>query len=268
MDHTHPDEFQALSSSGLRDRFLVTDLFQGENEFSFTIVAYERLLLGGIFVTAGAVALPNLDELDAQFFCENRELAVICLGGGGSVSVDNRNFELEAFDVLYVGRGSQTVAFSGAATEFFLASAPAQATYPTTLTRAMDVEAVDTGETAKSNVRTIRKYIHPDGTAIVPTHPRYHHPSPGQRLEHDAVPHAPAPYRGLSVLRPGTGRACRSPVRQARRDTLVADKETVVSPPWSVHTGAGTSAYSFVWLMAGENRTFADMQHVDMERLR
>ncbi len=266
---THPVEFAGLDGSALRGRFLVEDLF-APGEVRLTYSHHDRLVLGGAVPDGGVLTLPVPEQLRAQRFCDRRELAVVCLAGAGTVTVDGAEHKVDELDVLYVGRGSGDVRFAGTDACFYLVSAPAHAAHPTALARRDEVFAARLGEQAHANVRTIRRYVHADGvvadqlvlgitelaegsvwnTMPCHTHDRrtevylYFRLGPGERVVH----------------------LCGPP--DATRSLIVADRQAVISPPWSVHTGAGTASYAFVWAMAGENVAYDDLDPVDTEDLR
>ncbi|GIG62182.1 4-deoxy-L-threo-5-hexosulose-uronate ketol-isomerase [Longispora fulva] len=265
---THPDEFVTLSTDELRSRFLVERLFV-RDEVRLTLSHHDRVILGGAWPASGPLTLPVPAELRATAFCDRRELAVVCLSGPGGVTVGGSLYPMSAHDVLYVGRGSGPVTFDGEA-RFYLVSAPAHDSHPTTLARAAEVDALHLGDAAHANVRTVRRYVHADGirssqlvlgitslaegsvwnTMPCHTHERrteaylYFDLADGERVLHVAGP----PDRTRSLV--------------------VADVQAVLSPPWSVHFGAGTAHYSFVWAMAGENTAYDDMDHVATGELR
>jgi 4-deoxy-L-threo-5-hexosulose-uronate ketol-isomerase len=266
---THPQELASLPSPALRERFLVEDLFVSE-EIRLVHSHHDRIVIGGAVPSGRTLDLPAPAQLRAEHFCDRRELAVVCLAGSGTVTVDDAKHPLAAGDVLYVGRGSRDVRFDGEDARYYLFSAPAHEAYPTTLARQSDVDRVDLGDQAHANVRTIRKYVHAGGIrscqvvlgitelaegSVWNTMPCHTH---DRRTEVYL-------YFGL-----GTGERvlhlCGRP--DATRSIVVANEQAVLSPSWSVHCGAGTASYSFVWAMAGENIAFDDMDLVPTEELR
>jgi 4-deoxy-L-threo-5-hexosulose-uronate ketol-isomerase len=266
---THPDELAQLTSPVLRERFLVEDLFVA-GEVNLVYSHHDRLIVGGAVPDGQTLSLPVPDQLRAQSFCDRRELAVVCLSGSGTVTADDTKHPLTARDVLYVGRGTGSVAFEGADARYYLVSTPAHAEHPTALARRDEVEAMQAGDTAHANTRTIRKYVHAGGipscqlvlgitelaegsvwnTMPCHTHERrtevylYFDLGPTERVMH----------------------LCGQP--DATRSVIVANEQVVISPPWSVHCGAGTSNYTFVWAMGGENVAYDDMEVVAKEDLR
>jgi 4-deoxy-L-threo-5-hexosulose-uronate ketol-isomerase len=266
---TSPEELELLSTARMRERFVLEDLF-APGELRLALSHHDRIVVGGVVPGSATLELQAPPELRARSFCDRRELGVVCLSGPGDVEADGERWTLETEDVLYLGRGTETIAFSGADAAFYLVSTPAHERHPASLSRRDDAEAVALGEPEQANVRTIRKHVHEDGirsaqlalgvTTLEPgsvwntmpphTHDRrtevylYFGMTPDQRVIH----------------------LCGEP--DATRSLVIADRQAVISPPWSVHFGAGTGAYRFVWATGGENLAFNDMDPVDVETLR
>lgn len=268
---THPDDFGTLSATDLRDRFVVDDLFVSD---SVTLVYshHDRMVLGGAVPTTGnPLELSVPDGLKSEYFCERRELAIVAVAGGGSVVVDGTRYALDAKDVLYVGRGAQSVIFETeeARASFYLVSATAHTTYPTTLVPLSDALRVEAGETSTANERTIYKHLHDEGVrtaqlvlgitalkagSVWNSMPPHTH---DRRTEVYLYMDLPEEHRIQHFMG----------LPEAPRSVAMRNHEAVISPSWSVHLGAGTTNYSFVWVMAGENQSFADMDHVTVVQL-
>lgn len=264
---THPDEMSRLDTAGLRARFLAEDLFV-PGEVRLELTHHDRMVIGGACPDGRPLPLPVPDQLRAGAFTDRRELAVVGIRGAGEVEAGGGRHRVTEHDVLYVGRGNGDVTFHGDA-RFYLLSAPAHRDRPVTLVTRDEAEAVHLGSRAEANVRTIRKYVGAAGAAsdqltvgittleegsVWNTMPCHTH---DRRTEVYL-------YFGL-----GEGRVlhvCGRP--QATRNLVVADQQAVVSPAWSVHFGAGTRAYSFVWSTAGENMSWDDMDAVATADLR
>jgi 4-deoxy-L-threo-5-hexosulose-uronate ketol-isomerase len=266
---THPDELAQLTSPVLRDRFLVDDLFMaGDVRLAYS--HHDRIVIGGAVPDGQTLVLPVPAQLRSEGFCDRRELAVVCLSGSGTVVTDDAKHPLTSRDVLYVGRGTGNVAFEGDDARFYLVSTPAHAEHPTTLARRDEVEAVHTGDTAHANVRTIRKYIHADGIASCQLVVGITDLDEGSVW--NTMPCHTHERRTEVYLYFGLGdtervlHLCGQP--DATRSIIVANEQAVISPPWSVHCGAGTSNYAFVWAMGGENIAYDDMEIVAKEDLR
>ena len=234
----------------------------------------DRAVLGGIVPTKAKLTLLNPRELAADYFAERRELGLINLGGPGTVQVDKQTHRLDHLDCLYVGRGARKVVFASTnankPARYYLLSYPAHTAYPTTLLAHKDVSGVALGSPAGANVRTIYKYIHESGIrscqlvmgvtclesgSVWNTMPPHTHLRRSEVYLYFNLPANQAVFHFM-------GEPAQS------RHLVVRDGEAVLSPPWSIHTGSGTSNYSFVWGMGGENQAFADMDPAPITTLR
>jgi 4-deoxy-L-threo-5-hexosulose-uronate ketol-isomerase len=266
---THPDELAKLTSPVLRERFLVDDLFAaGDVRLAYS--HHDRIVIGGAVPDGQTLALPAPTQLRSESFCDRRELAVVCLSGSGTVTTDDAKHPLTARDVLYVGRGTRNVTFEGDDARFYLVSTPAHAEHPTALARRDEVEALHLCDAAHANVRTIRKYIHADGIASCQLVVGITDLEVGSVW--NTMPCHTHERRTEVYLYFGLGEGerivhlCGRP--DATRSLIVANEQAVISPSWSVHTGAGTANYAFVWAMAGENVAYDDLDMVATEELR
>lgn len=266
-------EYARLDTVQLRATFLLESLFApGQVQLVYTDV--DRAVIGSAVPGAAPLTLPAEPELRAAFFCERRELGILNIGGAGSVEVDGRPFELGKLDCLYAGRGSQNVQFSSAEPKnpaaFYLLSYPAHTAYPATLARQADATKTELGSSSDANHRTIFKYIHPAGVkscqlvmgftqlkdgSVWNTMPPHTH---ARRSEVYLYFDVTAGRRVMHFM--GTP--------QQTRHLVIANRQAVISPSWSIHCGCGTGAYSFCWGMGGENQAFDDMDPAPLENLR
>jgi 4-deoxy-L-threo-5-hexosulose-uronate ketol-isomerase len=266
-------DYQDLTTDELRGAFLVDSLFvPGELKLVYTDT--DRAIIGGAVPTDGPLMLATSAELRAEFFCERRELGILNIGGEGTAEVDEQNFTLSKLDCLYVGRGSRKVIFgSKNPTEpaaFYLLSYPAHAPYPTMLARRADATAVELGSAPDANRRTIYKYIHTGGIkscqlvmgftelqdgSVWNTMPPHTHT---RRSEVYIYFDLDASRRVVHFM--GTP--------QETRHLVIADRQAVISPSWSIHCGCGTGAYTFCWGMGGENQAFEDMDPAPLQTLK
>ena len=270
---THsPEETKQMSTMQLREHFLVQQLMQ-EDSIRLVYSHYDRMIIGGVNPVRQSIQLPNPSELRAAYFLERREMGVINVGGKGTMTIDNSTYELNKLDCVYAGKGVRSIAFASADENdpavFYFLSAPAHAVHPTMLcTRGQALPAA-LGAAETANQRTVYKYIHAAGikscqlvmgltvlesgsvwnTMPAHTHTRrmevyfYFDVQPQQRVMH---------FMGEP---------------QETRHLIVANHEAIVSPPWSIHSGCGTSNYGFIWGMAGENIDYADMDPAPVESL-
>jgi 4-deoxy-L-threo-5-hexosulose-uronate ketol-isomerase len=264
--------YQRMTTEELRSHFLIDFFTPGALQLRRTDV--DRAIVGSAVPTESPLALGPAPELRAEFFLERRELGVLNIGGPGRVIVDDTVCEMAHCDGLYAGRGSRDIRFeSGSADNpaaFYLLSYPAHMTYPTTHARRADAEAVQLGESAACNRRTIYKYIHPRGIPSCQLVMGF------TRLEKGSAWNTMPPHtheRRSEIylyfdMQPGARVFHFMGLPQQTRHLLVADRQAVVSPAWSIHTGVGTGQYTFCWGMGGENQTFEDMDPAPISELR
>jgi 4-deoxy-L-threo-5-hexosulose-uronate ketol-isomerase len=266
-------ETKSLDTDGLRSHFLVSELFQSD-KLRLVYTHHDRMIIGGVQPGKKSVQLSNPNELKADYFLERREMGIINIGGKGEVVADGKKHALAKLECLYLGKGVKKVSFASAdkknPAKFYILSAPAHHSYPTTKFTKEKAAPVKLGDASTSNCRTVYKYIHQDGikscqlvmglTVLEPgsvwnsvpphTHTRrmevylYFDLDPAHRLFH---------FMGEP---------------QETRHMVMANDEAVISPPWSMHFGCGTSNYAFVWGMAGENLDYTDMDPAPIPSLK
>jgi 4-deoxy-L-threo-5-hexosulose-uronate ketol-isomerase len=271
----HSEHAKTLDTEGLRRHFLVDGLFVAD-QATLTYSQIDRIIVGGILPVSRAVTFSA--ELGrhtgTDYFLQRRELGLINIGGPGRVTVDGRVFEIGAREALYVGQGAKELAFESQdahnPAKFYFNCAPAHTSYPHKKITQAEASPETLGAPETSNRRTIYKYLVPD---VLPT---------CQLL------------MGMTQLEPGSlwnTMPCHTHDRRMEvyfyfdmteqavvfhimgeptqtRHLVVRNEQAVINPSWSMHSGVGTQAYTFIWGMVGENQVFKDMDHVPMTTLR
>lgn len=262
-----------MDTAALRRHYLASELFVG-GEVRLCYSHVERLIVGGAQPGHRALHLEAVREAGSSPFLARRELGVINIGGPGRVTIDGRQFGMKPRDGLYVGKESASVAFESSdpasPAKYYLVSAPAHARFDTVKIPIDEARPTKMGALETSNQRTIHQYIHPDvcrssqllmgltaleagsvwNTMPCHLHDRrseiyfYFDMQPQERVFH---------FMGTPA---------------ETRHIVVANEEAVIAPPWSIHTGAGTGRYAFIWAMAGDNQDYRDMDGVPTAALR
>lgn len=268
-----PNEMKRLATDELRANFLIDTVF-ADDEIHMVYTHYDRYIVGGAKPTVQPLPLDAIDILRSSYFLERRELGIINVGGKGSVEVDGAVYQLAFKEALYVGMGTKDVVFSSdnakQPAKFYLNSAPAHRTYPTKKVTRAEAEVITLGSLETANHRVINKLL-VSGTvttcqlqmgmtelkpgSVWNTMPAHTH---DRRMEVYFYFEVPA---GQSV-----SHFMGQP--QETRHIWVQNEQAVISPPWSIHAGAGTSNYTFIWGMAGENMDYGDMDGCAINELR
>ena len=267
-----PKETRGMDTGEIREHFLVQDLMK-DDAINLAYTHYDRMIIGGVKPVKKKISLPNQDELKAAFFLERRELGIINVGGKGTVVADGKEYQVNKLDCVYLGKGTKDITFSSAVKKepavFYLLSSPAHQVYPNSIMKKEKATPVKLGDASTSNSRTIYKYIHLDGIrscqlvmgltvlsagSVWNSVPPHTHT---RRMEVYFYFDVPESHRVFHFM----GEP------KETRHLLVNNHEAVISPPWSVHFGCGTSNYGFIWGMAGENQVFADMDQVAVSEL-
>jgi 4-deoxy-L-threo-5-hexosulose-uronate ketol-isomerase len=268
-----PLRYQRMTTAELRETFLLEGLFR-PGEIECVYVDLDRTVIGSAVPTSAPLKLETYPELRSEFFLERRELGVLNCGGAGSVEVDGQTFALDKLDVLYVSRGSRSVAFASAdpsaPAAFYLLSYPAHAMHPTTMVKFQDLAGMKLGAQPTCNQRTIYKAIHKDGIqscqlvmgfTLLDAGSNWNTMPPHTHMRRSEIYFYfdidPA-HRVVHLMGPP----------DETRNLIVADKQVVVSPGWSIHAGVGTSNYIFCWGMGGENQDYTDMDAATIPGLR
>ncbi|MBR9908827.1 MAG: 5-dehydro-4-deoxy-D-glucuronate isomerase [Gammaproteobacteria bacterium] len=266
------NSYKRMTNSELRAAFVIEELFQ-PGQLNITYTDVDRAVVGGVMPIDKQLLLPTHKDLAADYFCERRELGVINIGAPGTVIVDGVEFPLANRDSLYVSRGSKEVMFSSNQADtparFYLVSYPAHRTTTTKLVTKADANPIALGSQGDSNTRTIYQSICPgkvDSCQLVMgitelesgnvwnTKPPHTH---GRRTEIYMYFDIDEENRVLHLM--GEPAEVRS--------IFLSNGQAIASPSWSIHSGVGTTNYTFVWAMGGENQEFDDMDHLSLADL-
>ncbi|AZK46789.1 5-dehydro-4-deoxy-D-glucuronate isomerase [Paenibacillus lentus] len=271
---SHPNEVKQFDTDRLRQEFHIPTLFTAD-KLELVLTHEDRLIIGGAYPVKQDVKLEtDLKELGVSFFLERREIGAINVGGPGTIIVDGTEYDLNTKDCLYVGMGSKEVIFrskdADKPAKFYLNSAPAHKEFPTAKTTLGEADSSALGSIQNSNDRTIHRFIHADGIQssqlvmgmtqlktgnMWNTMPAHVHP---RRME--AYMYFDLPEDSVVIHLMG------EPTET--RHIVMRNEEAVISPSWSIHSGVGTSNYTFIWGMAGDNKIYSDMDAVAMKDLR
>lgn len=262
----HPNDFKRYTTEEIRSAFLIEGLFK-ENEINLTYTLYDRLIVGGAFPKSQELKLETFDTLKSTYFLERREIGIINVGDKGEIKVDGESYHLENKEALYIGRGVKEVIFIPAKSgesRYYFNSAPAHRACATKKVSLDEAETVELGSLENSNHRFIRKALinsvidtcqlqmgitELKTGSVWNTMPAHTHDRRMEAYfyfdlnEGDVVSH----FMGEP---------------HETRHIWLKNHDAVISPPWSIHSGAGTSNYTFIWGMAGENLDYGDMDKV------
>ena len=271
----HSEHAKTLDTAGLRRHFLVEDLFVPD-QATLTYSQIDRIIVGGIHPVQQTVRFaPELGkQTGTDFFLQRRDLGLINIGGGALIEADGTRYELGPREALYIGQGAKDLSFSSLdpaqPAKLYFNCAPAHCHYPNKKVTLAEASPETLGSPTTSNRRTIYKFLVPD---VLPT---------CQLL------------MGMTQLEPGSlwnTMPCHQHDRRMEvyfyfdmnadavvfhmlgeptetRHLVVRNEQAVISPSWSIHSGVGTQAYTFIWGMVGENQVFKDMDHVPMAALK
>lgn len=268
-----PDQIDGMKTQDLRDVFMTEGLHQpGQIQFAYT--HFDRMIVGHAIPTDGDLSFGNGADVGTPLFFDAREMGIANLGGNGWINVDGTRYDVASRDTLYIGRGAQSVTMGSDDAEnpawFYMNSVPAGADHPTRLITQAEAKMVEFGTRDRGNFRQLRMYIHPEvapsclllmGITDVPegqvwnTQPPHLHE---RRMEAYCYVIPDAGDRVFHFM----GRPDNT------RHLVVANGDVVLSPAWSIHMGAGTGPYSFVWGMTGENQAYTDVDPVPVADLR
>ncbi|WP_298537040.1 5-dehydro-4-deoxy-D-glucuronate isomerase [uncultured Algibacter sp.] len=269
----NPVDAKNYDTERLRSEFLVDTVFT-KDEINMSYSQYERYLLGGAFPCTSTLRLDTIECIKADFFCERRELGIVNIAGDGIVLVDGEEYLLKCKEALYVGKGSKEIIFKSVdannPAKFYFSSTPAHKEYPTTLVNFAKANVLNLGTPEGCNERTIYQLIVPgivDSCQLVMgvtelkkgsvwnTMPSHTHDRRMEAYFYFNLPESDAICHLMGEP-------------QETRHLFMHNEQAVFSPEWGIHSGVGTSNYSFIWGMGGENLDYTDMDHVKVKELK
>lgn len=264
--------YKKMQNEELRDAFVTSPLFT-EDSINLTYTDVDRAVIGGIMPVKQVIDLPTHKELAADYFCQRREVGVINIGGMGSITVDGTKYTMANKDSLYIAKESKSVVFesvdASAPAKFYLMSYPAHRVTKTVHVPKTKAQFIELGSQETSNERTIFQSIRPgivDSCQLVmgitelktgsvwntkPPHTHF------RRTEIYMYFDLPQDERVFHLM--GEPKEVRT--------LPLAPEVSIASPSWSIHSGVGTTNYSFIWAMGGENQEFDDMDHITVSEL-
>lgn len=270
---THPNDVKNYDTAQLRKEFLIEKLFEADAVL-MTYTHNDRLIVGGALPVKETLKLETVDLIKSAYFCERRELGIICIEGEGIVTVDGKDYPMAFKDAIYVGRGSQEILFksnnASKPAKYYFASAPAHKEYPTAQISAEMRRTRDLGSPTTSNERLLNQLILSE---IVPccqlqmgmtelkegsvwnTMPPHTHSRRMEAYFYFKVPEHQSVCHFMGQP-------------QETRHIFMVNEQAVISPSWSIHCAAGTSNYTFIWAMCGENLDYDDMDTFTADKLR
>jgi 4-deoxy-L-threo-5-hexosulose-uronate ketol-isomerase len=268
-----PSAAAGMGTDELRHNFHIGDLFSA-GRITLTYTHYDRMIVGGAMPAGGKLTLQAIKPTGTKNFLDRRELVAVNVGGPGVVEADGQSFELAARDMIYAGMGVEAVSFGSTdaanPAKFYLLSAPAHQSHPTKHIRIGDAKRLDLGAQETSNERSIFQFIHPEGartcqlvvgmTQLAPgsvwnTMPCHIHDRRSEAYFYFDLAETARVFHFMGEP-------------DETRHLIIRNEEAILSPGWSIHSGAGTSNYAFIWAMAGDNVDYTDVDPVAIGDLR
>ncbi len=255
---THPSDFKKYDTAEIRDKYLIDNLFAaGEVVMNYSFD--DRIIVGSVVPTTEALEIGCVEELKSEYFLERREMGAINIGNKGTITIDGTEYEMENSDGFYIPLGTKSIVFASDSAE-----------EPAKYIKLADANKVDLGDISTSNERTINQYLHPavcdtaqlcmgmttlKQGSVWNTFPPHTH---DRRMEAYLYFNMDAETPVMHFMGE----------KDETRHIVVQNEQAIISPSWSIHSGAGTGTYTFIWAMCGENQTFDDMDHIAASELK
>ncbi|QTQ12839.1 5-dehydro-4-deoxy-D-glucuronate isomerase [Treponema parvum] len=274
---TGKEPFSRMNTREIRKEFLVTNIFKAD-EVSVVYSHIDRIVVMGAMPVKKTVDLKSgldpMKDFGVDFFLQRREMGIINIGGSGTVNADGKSYKINNYDAMYIGAGIKDISFSSddakSPAKFYMTSSPAHTSYPVKVIPLSEAKHVKAGSADDANERTINQYIHPDVLdtcqlsmglthlekgSVWNTMPAHTHERRMEVYFYFDVPENQTVFHFMGEP-------------QETRHITVHNDEAVINPSWSIHSGCGTTNYTFIWAMCGENRTYTDQDWIKTEDLR
>ncbi|MDR2475455.1 MAG: 5-dehydro-4-deoxy-D-glucuronate isomerase [Bacteroidales bacterium] len=270
---THPNDVKKYDTAQLRKEFLVETVFETDAVL-MTYTHNDRLIIGGAWPVQETLPLETVDLIRSEYFCERREVGIVCIEGEGEVDVDGSLYPMTCKDALYVGRGSKNILFKSKnpakPAKFYFASSPAHTAYPTAPITSTMRRTRELGAKTTANERTLNQLILNEITPccqlqmgltelkdgnVWNTMPPHTHSRRMEAYFYFKIPENQAVCHFMGQP-------------QETRHIFLGNEQAVISPSWSIHSAAGTSNYTFIWAMCGENLDYDDMDTFTADKLK
>lgn len=259
--------YKTMTNAELRETFVIDNLFTPD-VVPITYSDIDRGVIGSAVPVTKTLTVPKHKDLASDYFAQRREVGIINIGGAGTVSVDGKDYPMNNMDSLYVGRGSKDLEFSSTdganPAKYYFVSYPAHKAYPTTHIPKTKANQLKLGDNLTSNKRIIFQPIHPDIVQTCQIVMGFTILEPGN-VWNTFPPHTHkrrSEFYMYFNMEPDARVFHFMGEEDNMRPMILKEGEVALSPIWSMHCGAGTSAYTFIWSMGGENQVFDDMDHI------
>jgi 4-deoxy-L-threo-5-hexosulose-uronate ketol-isomerase len=263
-----PVSTKAMDTQELRDAFHLADMFC-DGQINLTYTHYDRMIVGAAVPNGGVLKLDHIADAGTPSILDRREIGILNIGEKANVTCGDDTYEVGEGDILYLGMGAGAITFSGQG-RFYMVSSPAHRSMPNKLIKLEDAASLYLGSRETANERTIYMFVHPEvmeSCQLVMGYTKFHGGSVWNTMPAHVHDRRMEAYLYFDVAKDNRVFHFMGEPHETRH-IVMKNEEVVVSPPWSIHCGAGTGSYTFCWAMAGDNVDYKDVDMVAMEDLR
>lgn len=261
-------ETRGMDTSALREHFHFPDMF-GQGEARLLYTHYDRMIVGGVWPADQDLALDEVKQCGTASILDRREMGILNVGGPGRVSAGGASYDLGKGDVLYLGKGTGPISFAKGG-KYYVVSTPAHKELPARLMTINDAKTLHLGSAEQANVRDIYQFIHPEvmeSCQLVMGYTKLNEGSVWNTMPPHVHDRRMEAYFYFDLAEENRVMHFMGEPDETRH-IVVGNEQSVVSPPWSIHSGCGTGSYTFCWAMAGDNVDYTDMDMVSAGELR